>query len=140
MTMYRGRYQQGEEIPLGVLCYDSSGVPTAPDAAPTLEIYSGGSHILPGKAIPALDKAAVTGLFQHKLYLNEHYPAGLYQATYRWTKGGFFGLQTDTFEVMPGGDATGSVVAMTYLERPQASFVLQQRDSGHLFKGKNPRV
>jgi hypothetical protein len=44
-----------------------------------------------------------------------------------------------TFRVLPGGDGSGQVVAMHEYNRPAARHLVQQRSSGTLWKGRNPR-
>ena len=64
--MYRGRYQLGDETPVGVQCTDADGNPAAPDAAPTIIVYdANGAKPVDGKAIPPKDRANATGLFEH---------------------------------------------------------------------------
>lgn len=138
--MYLGRYQQGQEVPFVLLTKGSTGVPVAPDAAPLADVYSSTGLLASGLKVPALDGAAVTGLFQGFLYLDESYPVGHYSIEAHWVSGVFTGSMLLYFEVAPGGDATGQVLALCYYHRPQADFLVQQRTSGRVFKGKNPRV
>lgn len=145
---YRGRYFLGDEIPLGCLCVNSSGVPAVPDACPQLEIYSPSAKVkggwLPGglagsgSGIPVLDRYKATGLFQVRLLLNGAFAPGQYQATYRWTIGAFNGMEQDTFEVLAGGDAKGSAISMDYYRPPHAAFLVRQLDSGQLVANRNP--
>jgi hypothetical protein len=140
--LYRGRYFQGTEIPLGVQVVDVNSVPTAPDAAPTMDVFSPSGKAISGKAIPAVEKAILTGLFYYKLFLGPLYSPGLYSVSYRWTTGGgaFLGMDVDTFEVLPGGNAKGCAISLAYIDRPQAKFIIQQWDSGRLRKNRNPRL
>lgn len=137
--MFRGRVQLGEHIALGVLCLDASDTPTAPDAAPLLEIFSGTAKVL-AKTIPALDRFGTTGLFQIQQFLDERFAAGQYKAIYRWDIGSYEGMAEDTFEVVAGGNADGQIIAMHYYKRPHADFIVSQLNSGKLVKGRNPRI
>lgn len=138
--MYRGRYQLGQEVPLGVLCLNAADTPTAPDRAPTMKVWDAAGTRVADLAIPALDRYAVTGLFRHRLFLDGRFAAGRYTVTYHWNAGSFVGLDADTFEIAAGGHADGSVVAMTWYHRPQAEFIVQQLNSGAIVKGRNPRL
>lgn len=138
--MYRGRFQLGEHIPLAVLCRDSSGSPVAPVAAPRADVYATSGHPVISKLLPSLDGLAVTGLFQLRLFLGAGFSPGAYTVAYRWLDGSHVGLEVDTFEIPPGGDDSGAVISLFPYERPHAYFLMQERDGGGLYKGRNPRL
>jgi hypothetical protein len=137
---YRGRQQLGTEITLTVLCVDGNGAPVAPTNAPMMEVYDSAGNQITGKRIPPLEQAVVTGLFQYNLFLGALFSAGTYTVVYRWVSGGNHYGEMDTFEIIPGGHADGSVISLYFYERPGARFLVQQLDSGKLVQGKNPRV
>lgn len=138
--MHTGRYHLGEEITLPVLCLTGSGVPTDPDEAPTLEVYSSSGKPLSGQKISTLEPLATTGLFVGRVFLDESFTTGRYHALVRWLISSTQGSQLFEFEILPGGSATGDVIALHPYERPHATFLVQQRSSGRIFRGKNPRV
>lgn len=141
--MFRGRYQQGQEIPLGVLCVDEDNTPANPTTAPHMDIYLGAAQVLSGKLLPTLDPGApggVTGLFQYNLFLGPFFSVGRHTVVYRYLVGTYLGQVVDEFEVVAGGDTDGAVIAACWFEKPHAAFVVQQLDSGQLVKGRNPRL
>lgn len=140
-TNYLGRWQQGQEAPYWFLCKNASGVPTDPDAVPTVDIYLANTGLIVGaKGVPILDPVPTTGFFAGFVYLNENYPAGLYTLVFRYLISGSRYSDFSTFEVVPGGDPTGQILAMTYFHQPQADYYVQQRSSGRIYRGQNPRV
>ena len=139
--MWKGRFQQGEFVPLGVACTDANGAPVAPDLAPAVNVYGPtGTKLLSVAAIPTMDRFGTTGLFAWGLFLNETYPAGHYTAAYDYDSGAgaFEGGDLDCFEVVPGGDPKGSLISMYWFLQPQAGHVIQELDSGRLTSGNNP--
>lgn len=143
--MYRGRYRQGQEIPLAVLVRDGSGLPAPPDAVPGLDVYGSGGKVLSGKPVPVQDRFGVSpagAFFMLNVFLGAAFPAGSYTAVYGWTTGNgvFAGGSMDYFDVSAGGDPAGNVLSAYWYERPQAEYVLYQLDSGRLRKGRNPGI
>lgn len=138
--MNKGRYRLGQEVPLGVLCLNSSGVPVFPDACPSLDLYGPGGKKISGRALPVLDRLATTGLFAGSVYLDETYTVGDYTVVYRWDVSGVRGSAMDSFRIVAGGDGSGQVIALFDYERPQADHLIQQRTGGSIYKGRNPRV
>lgn len=137
--MFRGRFQQGEFVPLTVACINAAGAPVAPDAAPTVNVYGPtGTKILAAKPIPTMDRFGTVGLFGWGLFLNDLYPAGHYTAAYKWASGAFAGGDLDWFEIAAGGDPKGSLISLYWFEQPQAGHVIQELDSGRLAIGNNP--
>lgn len=141
--MYLGRYQQGEELPLAVRTTDAAGAPADPQAEPVATIYRDGAALTRVKqvALAAHDRGAVAGAFRLPLFLGAEFStAGRYLAVIRWaTAGGAARCRTDCFHVLPGGDADGAVVALTFVARPDANHLVMQTDSGRLVRGRNPR-
>ncbi len=145
---YRGRYFLGDEIPLGVLTTDSSGVPALPDACPTMKIYSSTGQVtqgwLPGglggtsSLVPVLDRYGATGLFGVRLLLGPAFSTGLYTVKYSWTVSAVRGAELDTFEVLPGGDIKGNAISMFFHRQAQADFIVREQDSGRLLANRNP--
>lgn len=137
--MIRGRYQLGEDVPLALWCRDASGAPSAPNEAPSADIWSSSAKIRT-LYLPAQDRAVVTGFFSYRLFLNSSYAPGLYRVNYRYRIGSFHVLEQDQFEILPGGDPAGAVIAMFDFEKPDAVFIVQSLDSGRIVRGKNPRL
>lgn len=135
-----GRYQIGDEVPLPLLCLNSSERPADPDEAPRVAVYGGAGGAVADFALPVCDKAETVGWFLGRLYLGGDYAEGHYEVVSRWAVGGTQGGRVDTFEVVAGGAESGQVIAMHSYERPHSNFMVQQRTSGRLYKGRNPRV
>jgi hypothetical protein len=141
--VFRGQHQLGAEVPVGVQCTDASGEPAAPDAAPTITIYSAaGAKIVENKKIPPKDRADSLGFFEHFVRLGSDFTVGAYSVLYKWATGGgaFSGCAVDYFEVIPGGSSDGTVLGLHYYDAGHAQFLVQQTDAGIIKTGKNPRV
>jgi hypothetical protein len=139
--MFQRRYQLGEEVTLRVRCTDSSGRPVEPDAAPRLAVYASTGGPVKDVWCSVVDKHATVGWFEAKVFLGADFSAGWHHAVARWLDGGtHHGAQEFAFEVVAGGSETGQVVALHSYERPHADFLVQQRTSGRIYKGRNPRV
>lgn len=137
---YRGRYQLGQAVELTLACRDASDTPAVPTNVPRLKVWTPAGALLRFQDLPPLERYTQTGLFHARLILDSTFTAGLYRVTYYWSVGSFRGLDEDGFEVMPGGDADGAVVALHWFSRPQAKFLVQSLDSGKLVQGRNPTV
>lgn len=136
--MYRGRIRLGGEAILGVQTTSDGVIPALPTStAPLLDVYDSVGHVV-SKRIPLLDRDSA--LFQYRLFLGSTFTAGLCTVTYRWTTGSYEGYEMDTFEIIPGGNADGIVLSMTFYKRPMADFVLRQTNAGVILRGKNPKV
>ena len=138
--MFRGRYQLGEEIPLGCRTLTAADVPTAPDDCPTMTISTAAGSIALSRKIPICDRYGVTGLFLDNVQLNTTFAAGAYIVNYVWVIGGTVLGDTDTFEIVAGGNADGACIASHFFDRPHADFIVQQVDSGQVVYGRNPKV
>lgn len=138
--MWRGRYQLGQECPIGLLVTDASGTPTAPTAAPTAEVFGPTGTLAFHGSLPALDRYGTTGLFQHRLFLGSPFAAGLYRVVYSYVISGTSYGATDTFEVVPGGDQGGTVQSLHWHHRPHGEFLIQQNSSGSVSRGRNPTL
>lgn len=138
--MFLGRYALGSHVPLSVVATAADGQPAAPTECPTVSVYDADGAVVESRLIPARDRGAVTGLFGYRLRLSASYAAGHYTVAYRWRSGAHRGVATAAFEVTPGGDAEGAVIAMHDYNRPDARFIVHQLDSGKLKRGRNPRL
>jgi hypothetical protein len=138
--MTTGRYQAGDEVPIGVLCTDAGRLPANPDAAPRVAVYDASGHALADFALPRSDRAATTGLFAGRLFLGGLYPPGHYTLACRWTIGSFHGGRLLSFQVLPGGGDSGTLTALYHYERPGATHLINERKSGIIMRGRNPRA
>jgi hypothetical protein len=138
--VFLGRYQLGQEVTFRLLTRDPSGQPLAPTAAPVMTVYAPGGRVISGNAIPSRDRPAATGLFEGRVFLSEAFTEGRHTITVRWLYAGAPYCCAYTFEVIPGGDGSGQVNALYSYVRPGASYLVQGRSSGRIYKGKNPRA
>lgn len=137
---YFGRFALGREIPLYVQCTSTAGVPTAPDAAPTMLIYAqGGGAAIINKRIPPLERYTATGLFQYMQMLTSSFSAGLYYVTFRYAISGTQKAAQGTFEVVAGGDSTGMYNSLFFLDRPSTDWILGTLDSGSITLNRGPK-
>lgn len=139
--MYRGRFQLGQEVPLGVLCRNASDTPTNPDAAPLVDIYNdAGSKVISGHRLPLVDRGGQAGYFARRFFLDGRFAVGRYSVVYRYVISSYIGREEDCFEVMAGGSKRGSIIGLYWFDRPQAKFLVQHLDSGQVRQSRNPRV
>jgi hypothetical protein len=137
---YRGRFQIGQEIPLGALCRDGNGTPTVPTLPPLMEIRDDAGAKIVSKKIPIMDRYGQTGLFQYNQFLDGRFSVGHYTVIFYYTAGSYLGIDTDEFDLVAGGNEEGAVISMYYFAKPHASFVVQQTSGGLLFAGRNPSI
>lgn len=136
---YRGRYRLGDHVPLFMLTHDANGTPTAPSDPPLAVVWKGNTKLTTFR-MPITERYVQTGTFAHFIRLGEDYAVGPYSVIYHYTAGSYVGLDQDDFEIVEGGDPDGAVIALHFLQRPQAGYLVAQFDSGRLWAGRNPRV
>lgn len=137
---YLGRKQLGGTATLMLQCRNASFAPSLPDAPPCWKVFSGTTLVATGQ-MPIQDRFTVTGLFRLPLFLNRLYAAGFYQVVYYYNVSGFYGVEHDVFQIVPGGDLRGAVTAAYFYERPEANYIVQSLgESGSIIKGRNPTV
>jgi hypothetical protein len=137
--MWLGRFQLGVEVVLPVQCTDAAEAPSWPDTAPAVEVWSDSAKVL-ARLMPAAERQLTTGLFRLPLFLAGQFAAGRYTAIARWENDAFNGVDIHHFEIVPGGNQRGAVIAMAYFEKAGTRFIVQQLDGGTIVRGKNPRV
>jgi hypothetical protein len=134
---YLGRFQIGQTVPLAVVPVDSGGFPSPPDSAPVATVQD------PSNTTVGILKMALGGDPEHfaiGFFLRGGLALGTYQVTYAYRVNGASLGETGSFDVIPGGDPGGAVIAMVGYDRPEARYVVAQLASGRLVQGKNPRV
>lgn len=132
-----GRKQLGQEMAVTLTAVDADDVPGWPTAAPVIDIWRGATLALSGLAMPKVDGAA-TGFFRLNLFLNERFSTGYHEAVVRWVLNGWYGVAVQRFEVIAGGDARGTIIALFHHEMPQERYLIAQTDAGRLLKLKRP--
>lgn len=139
--MYLGSFQLGQEVAYRVHSATSSGEPAAPDAAPLARVYAqDGDAVRSGLKVPSRNYPRIVGLFEGRLQLNEDFEAGLHTVLVTWAVSGVKKAASFSFAVLPGGNGSGQVTSLYSHPRPNANYVVQGRDSGRIYKGKNPRT
>lgn len=136
---WRGRYQLGDIVPLGVRATNGSGTPTVPDQAPVATIVSDSAQVLT-LALPIVDRYGITAWFSYPLHLSGIFAAGTYRVVYDWVIGGTAYGSEDTFEIAAGGDGEGAGLSMFWFGRPTSDFLLLQTDGGRIIRRRNPRI
>jgi hypothetical protein len=139
--MYLGSFQLGQEVTYRVHSRTAAGVPAAPDAAPLARVLAqDGDPVRSGLKVPSRDYPRTVGLFEGRLQLDEDFDVGLHSVVVTWAVSGVAKAQDFYFTVLPGGNGSGQVTSLYSHPRPNANYVVQGRDSGRIYKGKNPRV
>ena len=136
---YRGRYQLGSFLPLTLLCRNSSYTPVVPDDVPRVNIWDASGAKVLCQDMPVLDRYNQTGLFQLQVRIDSTFTTtGIYTAEYQFTLSGSGKIHLDTFEIIPGGNANGSIISIFDYTRPQAKYLVNQADSGTISLSRNP--
>jgi hypothetical protein len=110
---------------------------TEPDHAPSLVVRDENNNTAFAGHIPrTVDRKT----FEIDLYLGPSFEAGgRYRAYVAVATNGSTVAIERSFDVVPGGDRSGSVISLAGYERPHADFVVAQV-RGLILVGKNPRV
>ena len=136
-----GRFQTGQTVPLYLECRNSSKQPVLPDRPPQYKVFAAGSTSpVEAHLMPIEDRYTVTGLFRSTQFLGRLYSTGMYQVCYYYNLSGTPVIETDNFEIVPGGGNLGSVVSTYFYSRPEADYIIQGIESGEILKGRNPTV
>ncbi len=134
---YLGRYQLGQDVPLVVQCVDSNGTPAVPDSFPIALVCREGVY-LRTVGIPAETDPDVTGRFRGRYTLGDGDAPGHYAVVYLYSTLGLRRGESDQFEVVPGGDASGPVLAGYSLSRPDGDYFLAHLAAGRMASGQTP--
>ena len=137
--MYLGRYFQGQVVPILVRTIDGSGTPSLSDNPPFIDLRRDGALIRQVQA-PILDRYVSTGTFVYPLRLDASFTAGRYTATHFYRAGAYYGLDSDVFEIVAGGDSDGSIITQFYWKRPEAIYLVQQTEAENILLRRNPMV
>jgi hypothetical protein len=137
---YRGSAQQGGSAPLFVQARDGRGVPTIPTSQVSARVYKLGGDLASDAELAIVPHARATAVHAGGGTLGSAHAPGRYFALLRWEiaeeSGGIEGF---SFEVLPGGDPRGPVIAAHDVRRPEARHVLAQVAGGLVLGGRNPR-
>jgi hypothetical protein len=139
VTVYLGAYQLGSRVQLPAFNADLGVAPANPTAAPRAVVYPASGRPANSYLLPPLDLDNATGLFGFTAHLG-NYSVGDYAVLVCYSSGGTPRAELHRFTVLTGGHADGTVIAIYPYHRPQAEFLVQQLDSGKLFRGRSPAV
>jgi hypothetical protein len=146
MHSYLGRFRLGDIVTLLLLSTGEDGMAVDPAGPPRARIVVLGPPA-PGVTYDlTLPRAESPGVHMGFFPLVSSTPPygelsiGRYAVRYSWDVGGFAGSATACFDVTPGGDAGGRVIALHEVRRPPRSHLVAQLSSGVLVAGSNPRV
>ncbi len=147
---YLGKFQDGDSIPLMLDCVDNNGLPTIPDADGLIDASSinpeavildaAGNTIATVKLAAVFDDVTSAGAFQG--FFKRRYridsTAGGHTILYRYTLSGTTFFRDDTFELVTGGDAKGTIIALDYMPQHGQSVIQYDTESGTIQIGRNP--
>lgn len=134
-----GEYQLGDSLPLRIRVTDANGAPTLPDNPPRAIVSSSGGQV-ESLLLPIRDRSDETAFFQTTVILDGKYETGKHSIQYLFTISGTQKSTLDEFNILPGGDPTGTGIAMEFFGVSPNRFLLVQNDGGQLVKKKNPRI
>ncbi len=134
---YLGRFQVGQDVPLQVQCVDSNGAATLPDGAPLALVYRD-SVFVRSLEVPVETDPDSLGRFRGRYTLGYGDAAGHYAVVYLYSTFGLERADSDQFEVVPGGDTSGSAIAAFDFTRPDGDFVLAHLAAGRIASGQTP--
>jgi hypothetical protein len=139
---YLGRFQQGQEVPLWTVVRDQHGQPADPTVrTPWARIYDLDTQTLAASPnLARLRYSRVDQVYSLALLLDEGYPVGRYGILYEAPTGGFIGVTLAVFEVVPGGDPSGPVIATQTIARSTGDIVLGHLGDGSLVAGSKPSI
>lgn len=134
-----GRFQLGDVLPLLLVTRDASLTPQVPTVPPAVTIWSSSAKVEKHE-MPMIERFITDGMFLARVFLGSAYSTGLYTVSYNYAVGSYQGVETDSFEILPGGSVDGNVMSMYFYRRPQADFIVQGLDSGKIVQGRNPSI
>lgn len=137
--MYLGRFRLGETVRVPVLG-DRATASYDVNTPPVCTIYDGsGAKVLHALMPPADPYGAAKRLFALLVRLGSAFAAGRYRVAFNFTTADeTTGLKVAHFDVVPGGNAAGNVIAMAYYQRPQATWLVLRTDADTRVLARNP--
>ena len=136
-----GRVRLGQTLDLFLATENSAGAVAQPDDVPSLSVFDPvGTKILTAR-MPVWSTLGDKTVFHYPLFLGPLFTTpGRYVILYNYNVGSFFGVEEEDFTVVAGGTDKGASLAMYFFRRPQADFLIQQKESGQVARGKNPSI
>lgn len=137
--MYVGRFTLGERF-FAVLLGDRATARFDVNTPPTFTIYNAvGVKVLSGLVPPLDPYGAGKRLFALPVRLTATFGVGRYAIAFNYTTADTATwLKVSHFDVVAGGNAAGNVIAMTYYQRPHATFLVMRTDQDQRLLARNP--
>lgn len=137
-TEHLGDFKQGDFLAVLLQTMPSNALGW-PNSAPRVSIFDAGGLV--GRILMGADAQGLPpGHFRLSVFLGGNFPSeGWIHGHIEWTDG-VIHRQAFTARILPGGDSSGSVIAMKYVRRPAGNFLVYQTDAGFVMKGSNPRT
>lgn len=135
--LYLGSYQLGDRLGLGVQSAVALA-PSPPDDAPAATVYNANRQAVASYLIPPADVPAA--YFAAAVHLDRRYHVGRYAILVTWVAASVSRSSAAVFDIVPGGDPAGAVIAGYAFHRPHAEYHVLDLDSGELVRGRNPFV
>ena len=138
---FLGRFQVGQEVPLYAIVVDQNGQPEASTTVtPSARIYNLETLV----RVEQLDlhrvrRSRAASFYGISVRIGRAYTPARYGVHVRMATGGFSGIRLMTFEVVPGGDAAGPVIAAVTSSNV-GDRVLTHLGEGSLALASGPRV
>jgi hypothetical protein len=127
-----GRLRRGDRVTLFVATV------AVPDAAPVAVVLDPSGAAVLAQELPSWRRSRTR--FCAPLRIDRRFELGRYTVAYRYTVGGLPVSAQDTFDVVPGGDSGGEVIALYVLDRTKSRLVIAQLGCGRLARGQNPTI
>lgn len=139
---YLGRFQVGQDLPLWCAVRDQHGSLALPTTTPPVaDIYNLDTHAhVESVEVSRLRGSRVDSVYAMPHLLGFKYTTGRHAIVYRATAGGFTGYTISIFEVVPGGDTSGPVIALHTFSAPGGDQTMGQLGSGAIARGSRPRL
>ena len=107
-----------------------------PDEPPRAIVWNGSGQV-ESALLPVDDPP---NRYRYDINLDSKYSTGPHWVQYLWEESGVVKCEIKAFEIVGGGDPSGTGISMEFFRRPPNSFVLSQQDTGVLTKRRNPRL
>lgn len=141
MNTYLGRYQLGDWLPINEECFTTAATEVAPTAHPTVSIYKANdTPVLDAAKLAPFDKPTRTGWFRTEVFLGSSYSTGRYHGLISWASGGSNYATQFCFDIVAGGNNSGTYIGLEHYRRPHADYVVGLLDGGTLEFRRNPRA
>lgn len=151
--MNLGRVQQGDWLQIPVVTFDSSGFAAWPTDGSGNVVYpylciidptqSHTQLVMSDQPLTAVNRfdSSITGLHALWQRIGPECPVGTYRCYVHWQAAASSSNRRhmDSFQVVAGGNVKGAYSAITFYEKPQASFIVGQTDGGLLEARRNPK-